>query len=282
MIVTHSGRFHADEVFALAMLKFLPEFQNLEVLRSREANDIEKAEIVLDVGGDYNHQSKRYDHHQNSFTEQRQNGIPFATAGIIWRHYAPEIFKQLGLQADNEIQFAVEWLDAKLIEDLDAVDNGVYSDDPRPSVSLLVAMMNESSDEPEKQQIAFDKAVDFAKDILKNFIDAAIKQAQVVTELEARLDTLENGIWVLDSKAPFKDFIQNRSEIQRVVYPRNEEQFGVYCNGKENHLPERFRGLREGELSKVSDLEDAVFCHKSGFMAVTLSKESALVLAKSS
>lgn len=281
MIVTHSGRFHADEVFALAMLKFLPQFQEQQVLRSRDPEQIAKAKIVLDVGGEYNPETDRYDHHQNSFTEQRADGIPFATAGLIWRHFGEKIFQQQGLKADNEVEFAINWLDQKLIADLDAVDNGVYSQDPRPSVSLLIAMMNESSDQPELQQAAFEKAIVFAQDILHNFIKAAITQAQVITELEQQLANLKDGIWELENKLPFKDYIQNRPEIRRVVYPRSEEQFGVYCNGLENHLPERFRGLRETELNQASGLTDAVFCHKSGFMAVTLSKESAQYLAKS-
>lgn len=281
MIVTHSGRFHADEVFALAMLKFLPQYQQQSVLRSREHEDIANANLVLDVGAVYDPNTHRYDHHQNSFTEQRDNGIPLATAGLIWRHFGGQIFQTLGLEDENEIRFAVQWLDNKLICDLDAVDNGVYSQDPRPSVSLLIAMMNESADEPELQQAAFEKSVQFAKDILDNFIKAAMTQAQFVTELEECLVSLQDGIWQLDKKLPFKDFIQNHPEIHRVVYPRNDEQFGVYCNGQEHHLPERFRGLREQQLNRVSGLDDAIFCHKSGFMAVTLSKQSALHLARS-
>lgn len=281
MIVTHSGRFHADEVFALAMLKLLPEYQEMAIQRSRDPEVIAQATIVLDVGSEFNPSTLRFDHHQNEFTECRENGIPFATAGMIWRHFSAQIFKQFGLEADNEIAFAQTWVDEKIIQDIDAVDNGLYCDDPRPSVSLLIALMNESSDEPDNQLQAFFKAVDFAGETLNNFIKAAVTQAQVVTELESQLSTLENGIWLLNDKTSFKDFIRNKPEIKRVVYPRTDEQFGVFCNGQENHLPERFRGLREAELNQVSGLKDAIFCHKSGFMAVTLSQASALHLAKS-
>lgn len=281
MIVTHSGRFHADEVFAIAMLKRLEKFNPLPIVRSRDSDVIAKAQIVLDVGAQFVPQTLRFDHHQNDFTEARENQIPYATAGMIWRHFAKEILQAEALQADNEIEFAQQWVDEKLIQDLDAVDNGLFSNDPRPSVSLLIALMNQSSDEEELQEIAFYKAIDFASDILQNFISAAVTQAKVVTQLETKLEGLENGIWILDDKISFKDFIRNRPEIQRVVYPRNDEQYGVFCNGNDNHLPQRFRGLREAELNQASNLSDAIFCHKSGFMAVTLSKESALTLARS-
>jgi uncharacterized UPF0160 family protein len=278
MLVTHSGRFHADEVFAVSMVKMVEDRQ---IVRSRDDEVIKQADIVLDVGAEYNPETLRFDHHQNSFTEEREGGTPYATAGLIWRHYAKRIFVSKGLKGDYEIEFATKWVDDKLINDIDAVDNGLFQEDPRPSVSLLIAMMNESSDEPEKQEIAFNKALKFTNDILENFIKAAIKEAEVVVELEEYAKTVQDGILILDKNLPFKDFIRSHPEIKRVVYPRSQEQYGVFCNNKENHLPERFRGLRDTELNEVSGLNDTIFCHKSGFMAVTLTLESALFLAKS-
>ena len=278
MLVTHSGRFHADEVFATSMVLMVEEH---EIVRSRDEAIIQQADIVLDVGAEYNPETLRFDHHQNSFTEARADGTPYATAGLIWRHYAKQIFAKRGLTDEYEANFAMHWVDTKLISDVDAVDNGVFSEDPRPSVSLLIAMMNEPSDEPEKQAVAFKKALELTTDILNNFIKAAMKEAEVVVELETYAKTVENGILILDKNLPFKDFIRSHPEIKRVVYPRSEEQFGVFCNTFENHLPERFRGLRDKELNAISGLEDTIFCHKSGFMAVTLSLDSALFLAKS-
>lgn len=278
MLVTHSGRFHADEVFATAMILMIEEH---EVVRTRDEDIIKQAEIVLDVGAEYDPSTLRFDHHQNSFTRTRDDGTPFATAGLVWEHYASKIFAAKDLTEPSEIAYAQEWVDNKLIKDIDAVDNGMYLEDPRPSVSMIIGMMNDNTEDPETQQIAFNKALNFTREIMHNMVDAAVKEAQVAAELTALLDTIENGILVLDKNLPYKDFISRHPEVKRVVYPRNEEQFGVYCNGPENHLPERFRGLRDEELNTVSGLEDMIFCHKSGFMCVTLSKESALFMAAS-
>ncbi len=279
MIVTHSGRFHADEVFAISMILMI---EDREIIRTRDDEIIKKADIVLDVGAEYSPETLRFDHHQNSFTEAREDGTPYATAGLVWRHFGKRILAKKGLKGDYEIQFALQWVDNKLVSDVDAVDNGLFTEDPRPSVSMLIGMMNTSSvEEPEVQTLAFEKAIDFTTVILNNFIKAAIKEAQVVVELEAYAQTVEDGILTLEKNLPFKDFIRSRPEIKRVVYPRSAEQFGVFCNGQENHLPKRFRGLREVELNAVTGLTDTVFCHKSGFMSVCLSLESALFMAKS-
>ncbi|MGM0541406.1 MAG: MYG1 family protein [Pseudomonadota bacterium] len=279
MLVTHSGRFHADEVFAIAMILMIEE---REVTRTRDDEIIQKADIVLDVGAEYNPETLRFDHHQNSFTRAREDGTPYATAGLVWEHFGERILAKKGLKGDYEKQFALQWVDNKLIRDIDAVDNGMFTEDPRPSVSMLVGMMNaSSSEETEQQEAAFNEAVSFTTAILNNFIKAAIKEAEVVIELEAYAKNVEAGILTLEKNLPFKDFIRSHPEITRVVYPRSSEQFGVFCNGIINHLPERFRGLRSEELNAISGLSDTIFCHKSGFMAVCVSLESALFIAKS-
>ena len=278
MLITHSGRFHADEVFATSMVLMVEQH---EVLRTRDQAEIDKGSIVLDVGSEYNPDTLRFDHHQNSFTREREDGTPFATAGLIWEHYGSRILQSRGLEDSEQVTYALKWVDDKLIKDIDAVDNGMYLEDPRPSVSMIIGLMNQSSDDEDKQLAAFNKAVTFTSDIMENLVASAIKEAQVASELMALMETVENGILVLEKNLPYKDFISKHPEVRRVVYPRNEEQFGVYCNGRENHLPERFRGLRDQELCEVTGLEDAVFCHKSGFMSVTLSLESALFMARS-
>ena len=73
---THSGKFHADDVLAWALLL---EFYNpdLELVRTRDAQRIKEADIVFDVGGIFDPQQKRFDHHQSSYTG------PLSSAGMV-------------------------------------------------------------------------------------------------------------------------------------------------------------------------------------------------------
>lgn len=45
-------------------------------------------------------------------------------------------------------------------------------------------------------------------------------------------------------------------------------------------LPEKWRGLRDDELSQVSGIPGCVFAHISGFIGGNLTKEGALAMAK--
>ena len=48
---THDGRFHADKIFALAVLKLI--FPDLEIVRSRDEKVYKNADIIVDVGHAY-------------------------------------------------------------------------------------------------------------------------------------------------------------------------------------------------------------------------------------
>ena len=54
VICTHSGPFHCDDVLACCLVKFLPNYRDARIVRSRDQEVIDKADIVLDVGGEYN------------------------------------------------------------------------------------------------------------------------------------------------------------------------------------------------------------------------------------
>jgi len=278
MIVTHSGRFHADEIFAIVMIQMI---ESHDIVRSRDSEIIVQGDIVLDVGGEYDHATRRYDHHQNSFTDKRETGIPYATAGLVWKHYGETILQKYGLSEQEDIQFALKWVDQKIVSDVDALDNGLFLESPRPSVSMLVGMRNaDSSEDDDVQRACFEDAIVFTQGIFERFVKTGVKQAFAQKEFAKYAVDLGNGIVELEKQVSFKEIIKSKPEITRVVYPKGEEGYGVFCNGQTNHLPEHVRGLREHDLQAVSKLEDAVFCHKTGFMAVLKSRESALAMAR--
>ena len=85
-VVTHSGNFHGDDVFAVAAFQLLLGVDEVQVIRTRDDATIEKGDYVVDVGGVYDHEQNRYDHHQPG-APVRENGIPYAAFGLMWKHY---------------------------------------------------------------------------------------------------------------------------------------------------------------------------------------------------
>jgi uncharacterized UPF0160 family protein len=50
-VATHSGGFHADDVFAVATFQLLLGKENIQVIRTRDEAVIAAADYVVDVGG---------------------------------------------------------------------------------------------------------------------------------------------------------------------------------------------------------------------------------------
>ena len=90
VLVTHSGKFHCDEVFAYAILRAALGLHQPGVdhalVRSRDAAVIASGDVVWDVGLVFDAPAGRFDHHQRG-APVRPDGTPFSSAGLVWREY---------------------------------------------------------------------------------------------------------------------------------------------------------------------------------------------------
>ena len=98
IIATHDGTFHADETTACAILTYL--FENHSIIRSRDEEELEKADIIIDVS--QKNDDKHFDHHSKEFTLCRENGVKYATAGLMWKKFGIDYLK---LVSKNELNF---------------------------------------------------------------------------------------------------------------------------------------------------------------------------------
>ena len=114
-IVTHDGLFHVDDVFAVATLIILLGEDNYEVIRSRDPKIVETGDYVVDVGYIYDPEKKRFDHHQKEGAGTRQNGVPYASFGLVWKKFGEELCKNRSVS--NRI-------DKILVQQIDAGDTG--------------------------------------------------------------------------------------------------------------------------------------------------------------
>ncbi len=63
-IGTHSGTFHSDDAMACMMLtRFTNMFRNSEIIRTRDLNLLKQLDLVVDVGGEFDKDRLRFDHH---------------------------------------------------------------------------------------------------------------------------------------------------------------------------------------------------------------------------
>lgn len=87
LIGTHSGTFHADEALAVFLLRQLPTYKNADLVRSRDPAVLDECTIVVDVGGVYDAEQLRFDHHQRGFNEVfgGQFVTKLSSAGLVYK-----------------------------------------------------------------------------------------------------------------------------------------------------------------------------------------------------
>ncbi|KAH7192956.1 metal-dependent protein hydrolase [Fusarium flagelliforme] len=133
LIGTHNGHFHADEALAVHMLRRLPAYRDADLVRTRDPAVLATCHTVVDVGGEYDAEKRRFDHHQRGFTTTFP-GRPtkLSSAGLVFLHFGRAIVAdRLGLPEDSsDVELIYNKLYENFVEALDAHDNGISLYDP--------------------------------------------------------------------------------------------------------------------------------------------------------
>ena len=284
---THSGSFHADEVLAAAALRLVNP--SLTILRTRDKEQLDAADIIFDVGRVFDPATFRFDHHQLEYKEARENGIPFSSFGLVWR--------ELGAELCGSAAAALR-VDRWLVQGVDAVDCGItLCKETMPvtmmSISSVIGGFNpgwQDVTSTEARNEAFERAVDLAKAVLENTIRSAIgfEKARAIVAQSALLEA--GRLLVLDHDVPWKETVLGSPEYDQVLYvisPDAQAKWhvstvpdspGSFNNRKS--LPLAWAGLDGEELDKVVGLKGCIFCHRARFVAGHTTKDGAMEMAR--
>ena len=279
IVVTHSGNFHADDVFSVAALKSV--FSTFTLIRTRDAEVIAKADVVIDVGGEHNAATDRFDHHQRGGAGERDNGVPYSSFGLIWQKY--------GLAICENNQELANAIDAGLVSTIDAIDCGhVKGVSEGISLSQTISMFNPTWQEEGDFDAGFNEAVDFAARVLARAIAAAsggLNAKSIVAE--AIKNAQDPRVIVLEKYTPWKKTVHALSDqALYMVYPSQSGQWMIQTVPVEpgsfedrKSLPKPWAGLSNAELQEETGIVDAMFCHNGLFIAGTASFESTMKMA---
>lgn len=278
-IATHNGSFHADDVFSIAALKSIyPEFT---LIRTRDLALIEQADVVVDVGGEYDPQTGRFDHHQRGGAGERDNGIPYSSFGLIWQQFGLEI-----CQGKQDVANAV---DAGLVSTIDAIDCGhVEGVSKGISLSQTISMFNPTWQEESEFDSAFDEAVTFAVRVLTRFIAAADGGLSAKAIVAKAIDNAADPrVIVLEQYTPWKKTVHALStQALFMVYPSHSGKWMLQTVPVEpgsfedrKSLPTPWAGLSDQAFKDVTAIDDAMFCHNGLFIAGAVSFTSIMKMA---
>jgi uncharacterized UPF0160 family protein len=292
-LATHNSSFHADEVFATACLKiYFEDLKNnkTKIVRSRDTEITDKADILFDFGMEYNPDKNRYDHHQKGGAGKRgKYDIPYSAFGLIWKHYGEELVE------NKEIH---EKIDTSFIQQVCATDTGAidfkientdwvaWTFDDTVKLFYPDAIDNDNdSDE------AFMLCVRVAKEILKKVIRKQTKKYHDTSYIEDKYkESGDKRIVVLDRFAIWSDFVEIHPEVLYIIFPSSDHKsYRVRATpvakgdmNSKKPLPEVWRGKWKDELREISKLPKIEFVHNTGFLGAASDLETAIEMAQKS
>lgn len=284
-VVTHSGSFDPDDVLAVAALQLYLGLDNLNIIRSRDKSVIDQADWVVDVGGVYNAETRRFDHHQNG-VPKRDNGIPYSAFGLIWKDYGIDI---------AGTKEAADYIEKKLVLPIDAADNHMTVCHPgHAEVSAfqffdVIDSMKPIWGSEENFNSQFLKAVEFARGILSRLISHGQAQYEMQEMIRERYES-DGQKAVLEFSEPIPRYALTKYEdVQVIVSPVTADDVDhwmaavvpTHDRSFQNRaiFPETWAGLVHEELETISGIAGAVFCHKERYVFVAETKEAALKAA---
>lgn len=272
-LYTHGGTFHADDIFCCALIELChpnPEYIGINrVFKNAPETSIAEGILTFDVGGG------KYDHHQPD-AEVRPNGVKYASFGLLWR--------ELGSLLVSEKR--VEEFDEVFVQAIDYTDN---TGDFNP-LSVVISNMNLLWDEernPVTETQAFNKALNFAKDILAREVERLDSKDRAENIVRAAIESASNGIAVLEKFVHGWQEQMIPEDIQFVIFPSLRGGYNVQVVPKELGkqdakipFPQEWAGLRDTEIQEVSGIKGLSFCHMGRFLCACDTIETAKEVVK--
>lgn len=286
--MTHNAKFHADDILACATLQLVLEKrgESYKVIRTRDPQIISSADIVFDVGGEYDPQRNRFDHHQVGGAGKYESDIPYAAVGLVWKQYGEE------LCGSSAVAGRIE---EKIIMPVDADDNGInlceFKSDIAPyrlqEFFYAFRPTWEEGLESDNYDAGFFHCVKLAKELLMReiIVARAFENSKVLFKKDYE-QAQDKRLIELSAEYGWEGLAPEYPEPLYVVYKRldgwrvgtvSAKRFS-FQNRKD--LPLSWAGLRGVDLQAATGVSDAVFCHNGRFLIVAKSREGALALAK--
>lgn len=289
-IGTHDGKFHTDELMAIALLAHcFGQHCKFSVTRSRDATVLDQCDIVLDVG--HKNHGKYFDHHGRDFTEVHPNTkFKLATAGIVWYDLKELILDRMGLNASSkEIrEMAAELIFKRLVLPTDAEDNGQFGarpSGPQPiTISEIVNAFNASVFKTNNPQLHFLQCLELVQTILFHKLLEIARQAidnhRIHVELlSAPIADRQDGIFVLHIQGPWITVVLNNWEdaaaFKVCIFPGDTpDQWKIQTFPGSRYerrtmrcpAPPWMRGYQRNSGKQLVENLNVIFVHTDGFI----------------
>lgn len=271
--ITHSGKFHVDDVISTIFLSKILEKVILLRISTIENKNLEN-KIVYDIG------FGEFDHHQKNRNGQRENGIYFSSIGLLWQKFGKKYLEELKVK---NIDKTFEYMDKELIQYIDATDNMQTKYLENKISPDFIKLCNPEWDENISEDEAFIRALKLADEFWEIYLKHAIAEVEAVDIILDKIKNCKDCYLVLDKEMPYRKAIKlsNNDKLKYIIFKSRREGYDIRTISDTYKFKKELVQAKDINTARIlTNINDLIYVDMHGKLCCTKTLESAIQLVK--
>ncbi len=267
--ITHSGRFHVDDVISTIFLSKVIDNVILSRVPTIGNKNVED-KIVYDIG------LGEFDHHQKNRNGKRENGIYYSSIGLLWKKIGKEYLKKLGVK---NIDKTFEYMDKELIQYIDAADNMQIEYVENKISPDFIKLCNPQWNENISEDEAFINALKLADGFWDVYIKNAIAEVEGIEVILGKIAKCKECYLIFDREMPYRKAIQlsGDNKIKYVIFKSRREGYEVRIVKDVCKFKDEIVLAKDIDTSrKVTGINELTYVDNHGKLCCTETLDSAI------
>lgn len=271
--ITHSGKFHVDDVISTIFLSKIIE----KVILLRVAtigNENLKNKIVYDIG------LGEFDHHQKNRNGRRENGIYYSSIGLLWNKFGKKYLEKLKVKNVNK---TFEYIDNELIQYIDATDNMQIEYLENKISPDFIKLCNPQWNENISEDEAFINALKLADEFWNVYIKHAIAEVEAIEIILDKIDKCKECYLVFEKEMPYRKAVKlvSNNKVKYMIFKSRREGYDIRAVTDSCKFRKEIVQANDINASrKLTGIKDLLYVDVHGKLCCTKTLESAIQIVK--
>ncbi len=269
--ITHSGKFHVDDVISTIFLSKI--LDRVTLIRLPSVNNIDvKSKIVYDIG------LGEFDHHQKNRNGQRKNGIYYSSIGLLWKKFGKKYLEDLHVKYVDKL---FDYIDTELIQYIDATDNIQLEYLENKTSPDFIKLCNPEWNENISEDEAFVNAIQLANSFWNIYIKHAIAEVEAIEIIMSKLNSCTQNYLFFDKEMPYKKAMKlsTNTTVKYLIFKSRREGYDIRIVA--NSLMFKPELIKSDDISitqKITGIDGLIYADVNGKFCCTKTLESAIKL----
>lgn len=271
--ITHSGKFHVDDVISTIFLSKLKE--NIILIRVPTVKNINiENKIVYDIG------LGEFDHHQKNRNGQRKNGIYYSSIGLLWNKFGKRYLESLNVK---NIDKTFQYIDDELIQYIDATDNMQIEYLENKISPDFIKLCNPEWNENISEDEAFINALKLADEFWNIYIKHSIAEVEAIDIILNKISKSKECYVVFDSEIPYRKAIKlyNGNKVKYIILKSRRDGYEIRTLTDECKFKEELvKSVNINVAINLTGINELIYVDNHAKLCCTKTLESAIQLVK--